>query len=110
MLDTAEKRRQRTRIKHIALRWFLDHRVEKLGLTALVVSNSEGVLVSHSGQGVDPHWAAAMAPCMFLYDWNFPGPAVEPCMVDAVPMEKSNLFVFALGASDPKAFERSKKK
>jgi hypothetical protein len=92
-----DRRVRRTRNKKLAITWFLQSCIMRLGMRSLVLGSKDGLLVAAAGEGVDPEAAAAYAPFVFQDGWEYPDPVEAPYFVDAIPLDGTTLYLFAVG-------------
>ena len=101
----ADRRMRRSRNKQLAITWFLQSCILRLGLESLVLGDRDGLLIAVAGKGVDPESAAAFAPFVFHDAWDFPENVSEAYFVDAIPMADTTFYLFAVGRTSNKSLQ-----
>jgi hypothetical protein len=103
MAPTRERRVNRSENKQLAIQYFLQSCILRLGLRGLVLGTRDGLLVAAAGGGVDSESAAAFAPFVFHEAWDFPESVEEAFFVDAIPLAHTTLYLFVVGRSDQRS-------
>ena len=68
---------------------------------AFVVASDDGFVLAQCGQGLDPAWAAALAPAIFHKGWTYPRPLEADFRVEAVKLAHGTVYFIVLGSKQP---------
>ena len=94
-----ERRVHRTRNKQLAIEYFLQGCILRMGIRGLVLGTRDGLLIATAGGGVEAESAAAFAPFVFHDAWDFPESVEDAYFVDAIPLADTTLYLFVVGHS-----------
>ena len=107
MQPARNRRCRRSPVQEVAVRYFLEIAVLKLGFKALVLGDGKGRLVAGVGHQVDCEMAARSAPAIFRADEPFPGDLTDPYFVEVLPTAGQTFFLMAVGQGSPVSLKSS---
>ena len=95
-----ERRRKRSNFAGLALQYYLASVARRTRVVSLVVADSAGLLVASSMKGPEADELAAIAPLLMRSDEEGSCPVDRhklPLVIEKVPVDRSSLFVCAVG-------------
>ncbi|MFH2009312.1 MAG: hypothetical protein ABI333_22165 [bacterium] len=108
-MHQGERRVRRTENKKLAMTWFLQSCILRLGMRALVLGCKDGLVVASAGEGVSAESAAAFAPYVFHESWEFPDDVEDAYYVDVIPLSDTALYLFAVGPASAASLSQGTK-